>query len=49
MESDPLQLNFRYGGDVKGLMKKLDYIQGAGFKAIYIAGTIFVRPCLPFP
>lgn len=44
MESDPLQINFRYGGDVKGLIRRLDYIQGMGFKAIYIAGTIFVRP-----
>lgn len=42
-ESDSLQINFRYGGDVKGLRNRLDYIQGMGFRAIYIAGTIFVR------
>lgn len=43
MESDPLEVNFRYGGDAKGLMRKLDYIQGMGARAIYIAGTIFAN------
>ncbi|CED84497.1 modular protein with glycoside hydrolase family 13 and glycosyltransferase family 5 domains [Phaffia rhodozyma] len=42
-EHDLHEVNYRYGGDVKGLKKRLDYIQGAGYKAIYIAGTIFIN------
>ena len=41
-EADPTEVNFRYGGDARGLINKLDYIQSMGNKAIYIAGTIFV-------
>ncbi|CAZ80440.1 unnamed protein product [Tuber melanosporum] len=29
----------RHGGDVKGLVDSLDYLQGMGIKGIYIAGT----------
>ncbi|KAG8940827.1 Cell wall alpha-1,3-glucan synthase ags1 [Tulasnella sp. 424] len=42
-EHDHRELNFRYGGDLKGLEDKLDYIQGMGIGAIYIAGTPFLN------
>lgn len=42
-ESDPNEVNLRFGGDVKGLFQRLDYIQGMGIRAIFIAGTPFVN------
>lgn len=33
----------RHGGDLKGLVDSLDYIQGMGIEAIYIAGTPFIN------
>ncbi|KAG8911787.1 Cell wall alpha-1,3-glucan synthase ags1, partial [Tulasnella sp. 417] len=42
-EHDWREVNFRYGGDLKGLEDKLDYIQGMGVGAIYIAGTPFLN------
>ena len=44
----------RHGGDVQGLLsgnyRSLDYLQGAGYGAIYLAGTPFVNMsvCLHF-
>lgn len=42
-ENDWREQNLRYGGDLKGLAKRLDYIQGMGMGAIWIAGTIFLN------
>ncbi|KZT42041.1 glycoside hydrolase family 13/glycosyltransferase family 5 protein [Sistotremastrum suecicum HHB10207 ss-3] len=42
-ENDWRETGLRYGGDVKGLQNKLDYIQGMGTKTIFIAGTVFVN------
>ncbi|KAG8962311.1 Cell wall alpha-1,3-glucan synthase ags1 [Tulasnella sp. 419] len=42
-ENDYRELNFRYGGDVRGLMTRLDYLHGMGIGAIYIAGTPFLN------
>lgn len=42
-EFDPRETQMRYGGDVKGLLNRLDYIQGLGYNGIFIAGTIFVN------
>lgn len=33
----------RNGGDIKGLVSTLDYIQGMGINGIYIAGTPFIN------
>jgi len=37
------QTQLRHGGDLQGLVDSLDYIQGMGVKAIYVAGTIFMN------
>jgi alpha-1,3-glucan synthase len=37
------QTTFRHGGDLQGLVDSLDYIQGMGIEAIYIAGTPFLN------
>ncbi|KAG2368619.1 glycoside hydrolase family 13/glycosyltransferase family 5 protein [Suillus spraguei] len=42
-EWDWRETQLRYGGDLAGLTKKLDYIQGMGMKAVYLSGTIFVN------
>ncbi len=42
-ENDYRKTQFRFGGDVKGLTSKLDYLQGMGIGGIYIAGTIFLN------
>lgn len=42
-ENDWNELNLRFGGDVKGLQRRLDYLQGMGIRAIYIAGTPFLN------
>jgi alpha-1,3-glucan synthase len=42
-ENDWGELNLRFGGDVKGLQRRLDYLQGMGIRAIYIAGTPFLN------
>ncbi|EFQ35820.1 alpha amylase [Colletotrichum graminicola M1.001] len=42
-EQDPLSNQLRHGGDVAGLVDTLDYIQGMGVKAIYIAGSPFIN------
>ena len=33
----------RHGGDLVGLVDSLDYLQGMGIKAIYIAGSPFIN------
>jgi alpha-1,3-glucan synthase len=42
-EHDPLQVNFHHGGDVAGLIRKLDYLEHLGVKGIYLAGTPFLN------
>ncbi|KAG8842358.1 Cell wall alpha-1,3-glucan synthase ags1, partial [Serendipita sp. 411] len=42
-EHDQNEINMRFGGDVRGLRSRLDYIEGMGIKAIYIAGTLFLN------
>jgi alpha-1,3-glucan synthase len=42
-ESDANELNLRYGGDIRGLERHLDYIQGMGMRGVYIAGTPFLN------
>ncbi|KUJ12806.1 alpha-1,3-glucan synthase Ags2 [Mollisia scopiformis] len=42
-EHDLMQTQLRHGGDLQGLVDSLDYIQGMGIEAIYIAGTPFIN------
>jgi alpha-1,3-glucan synthase len=42
-ENDPFQVNFNHGGDVKGLINRLDYLQSLGIKGIYLQGTPFLN------
>ncbi|KAF8758339.1 glycoside hydrolase family 13 [Rhizoctonia solani] len=42
-ENDWREVNLRFGGDVRGLMRKLDYLQGMGIGCIFIAGTPFLN------
>ncbi|KAF2715738.1 glycosyltransferase family 5 protein [Pleomassaria siparia CBS 279.74] len=42
-EHDWTSNQFRFGGDAKGLMNNLDYIQGMGTKAIYLSGAPFIN------
>lgn len=42
-ENDWREVNFRFGGDVRGLIRKLDYLKGMGVGTIFIAGTPFVN------
>ena len=38
-----MQTQLRHGGDLRGLVDTLDYIQGMGVKAIYLAGSPFIN------
>lgn len=42
-EHDPGSNQLRHGGDLQGLIDSLDYIEGMGIKAIYIAGSPFIN------
>ncbi|KAG6914135.1 hypothetical protein DXG01_002246 [Tephrocybe rancida] len=42
-ESDYRETRLRYGGDLKGLVARLDYLQGMGVRVIFIAGTPFLN------
>lgn len=42
-EHDWRETQMRFGGDVRGLESKLDYLQGMGIGTIYIAGTVFLN------
>lgn len=42
-ESDYRETQLRYGGDLKGLVSKLDYLSGMGIKVIFISGTPFLN------
>ena len=42
-EQDHYGTQLRHGGDVKGLQDSLDYIEGMGFKGIYLVGSPFIN------
>jgi len=42
-EHDFFSNQFRNGGDVQGLIDSLDYLQGMGIKALYLAGSPFIN------
>lgn len=42
-EHDWRETQLRFGGDVRGLQSRLDYLQGMGIKTIFIAGTAFLN------
>ena len=42
-EHDIMGTQLRHGGDVLGLIDSLDYIQGMGVKAVYLAGSSFMN------
>lgn len=42
-EHDWMSNQFRFGGDVRGLMNDLDYLQGMGIKTIYLMGSPFIN------
>lgn len=42
-ESDYRETQLRYGGDLKGLGNRLDYLQGMGIKVIFMSGTPFLN------
>ena len=42
-EHDLMGNQLRHGGDVQGLIDSLDYLQGMGIKAVYIAGSAFIN------
>lgn len=42
-ESDYRETQLRYGGDLRGLELRLDYLQGMGIKIIFLSGTPFVN------
>jgi len=42
-ESDWRETQLRYGGDLKGLYSRLDYLQGMGVRVIFISGTPFLN------
>lgn len=42
-ESDYRETQLRYGGDLKGLVSKLDYLYGMGVRVIFLSGTPFLN------
>lgn len=42
-ESDYRETQLRYGGDLKGLVLKLDYLKGMGVRTIFMSGTPFLN------
>lgn len=42
-EYDYRETQLRFGGDLKGLVGKLDYIYGMGIRLIFISGTPFLN------
>lgn len=42
-ENDWRETQLRYGGDLRGLEARLDYLQGMGIKVIFISGTPFLN------
>uniref|UniRef100_A0A0W0GDS6 alpha-1,3-glucan synthase n=1 Tax=Moniliophthora roreri TaxID=221103 RepID=A0A0W0GDS6_MONRR len=42
-EYDHRETQLRFGGDLKGLLARLDYIQAMGIKLIFVSGTPFLN------
>jgi alpha-1,3-glucan synthase len=42
-EHDWRETQLRFGGDLKGLVAKLDYLAGMGIKVVFISGTPFLN------
>lgn len=42
-EWDWRETQLRFGGDIKGLVQRLDYIKGLGCKVIFLSGTPFLN------
>ncbi|KAF8892560.1 glycoside hydrolase family 13 and glycosyltransferase family 5 protein [Infundibulicybe gibba] len=42
-ENDYRETQLRYGGDLKGLVARLDYLHGMGIRVIFISGTPFLN------
>lgn len=42
-ENDYRETQLRYGGDLDGLVSRLDYLQGMGVRVIFISGTPFLN------
>lgn len=42
-ENDYRETQLRYGGDLKGLVSRLDYLHGMGVRVIFISGTPFLN------
>lgn len=42
-EWDYRETQLRFGGDLSGLVSRLDYLQGMGIKVIWISGTPFLN------
>ncbi len=42
-ESDFRETQLRYGGDLRGLENRLDYLQGMGVRVIFMSGTPFLN------
>jgi Glycosidases len=42
-EHDYRETQLHYGGDLKGLVSKLDYLKGMGVRVIFISGTPFLN------
>lgn len=42
-EHDYLGTQLRHGGDIKGLVDSLDYLQGMGIRGLYIAGSLMLN------
>lgn len=42
-EFDYRETQLRYGGDLKGLVSRLDYLYGMGIRTIFMSGTPFLN------
>ncbi|KIY43381.1 glycoside hydrolase family 13 and glycosyltransferase family 5 protein [Fistulina hepatica ATCC 64428] len=42
-ENDWRETQLRFGGDLRGLLARLDYIKGMGVRVIFVAGTPFLN------
>lgn len=42
-EADWRETQLRFGGDVSGMMARLDYLQSMGIRGIFMSGTPFVN------
>ena len=42
-EYDYRETQLRYGGDIVGLVNRLDYLYSMGIRTIFVSGTIFLN------